>query len=130
MFILTAVENGLLYFTPRMNLQELNLGAALTGYHELASSGTAIYCDGRNYIPPGLSGLDVDEVYLFQETDSGQQLTGMQYFVAFVQTPQVILLKIRQHTFTLVAVLPGQLVLTEGTAEYTITRTDHPKAGS
>lgn len=106
-----------------MKIQDLDLSAALTGFHDLSLDGTTVYCDGRNYIPPGLSGLEVNEVYLFREMNEQQLATGMQYFVAFIQKAlQQVQLKYQQHLFTIVSALPGQFVLTDGTTENTITR--------
>lgn len=109
-------------FDLEMKIQDLDLSAALTGFHDLSLNASTVYCDGRNYIPPGVSGLQVDEVYLFKEMSEQRLATGMQYFVAFVQTLQQVQLKYRQSVFILVSVLPGKLILTDGVTENTITR--------
>ncbi|RZK35556.1 MAG: hypothetical protein EOO61_11730 [Hymenobacter sp.] len=105
-----------------MKIQDLDLSAALTGFHELSLNASTVYCDGRNYIPPGLSDFQVNEVYLFKEMNEQKLATGMQYFVAFVQALQQVQLKYRQSVFTLVSVLPGKITSTDGVTENTITR--------
>lgn len=108
-----------------MNIQDLDLSTAVTGFHDLSLNGSTVYCDGRNYIPSGLSGLEANEVYLFKEMDEQKLATGMQYFVAFIQVLQQVQIKYQQHVFTVVGGSPGKLVLTDGMTESTITRSNY-----